>query len=77
MIHFKNKIIRKWIKKFCSEQVDHSIVIAGIPTNVLIMVNEVESSPIGLGQDEFFIDQGFLLKVALKICYELLDCRIT
>lgn len=56
------------MKTFCSEQTDLSIVIDGKPTNVLMMVNDVESSPIGLGKDEFFIDQGFLIKVAFEIC---------
>lgn len=62
-VPLQNKIIQKWVRQFCSEQREFFVTICGKNANLFLLVSEVEGAPIGLGQDEFFIDKGFVMKV--------------
>lgn len=64
MYHFltlQNKVIRNWIQTVC-RNVDH-VIIKGKRVQVPVLLDVARDDFIGLGKDDFFLDQKFLLLV--------------
>ncbi|CAL8147739.1 unnamed protein product [Orchesella dallaii] len=64
----KNKAFRKWVQRTYAEQ--PSIIVGATHLTTCIILDELATKPLGLGSDNFHVDESFVMKVSAAGKYD-------